>query len=153
MNDLYSTHDFEDKYTYTGSDLGFLWTPYKTRFRLWAPIASDVSVCLYRSGDMQTAWAWANWLLVSFLEHAEEHGYGEAVARAIFIAASIWHDSADKIAPTTEGNIPADPFSTDDLRREDMAAWTDYGLNLMQTIVLEECRTDLIRDMRELTAI
>lgn len=115
---------------------------------------------LYRSGDMQTAWAWANWLLVSFLEHAEEHGYGEAVARAIFIAASIWHDSADKIAPTTdngtattEGNAPADPFRTDDLRREDMAAWTDYGLNLMQTIVFEECRTDLIRDMRELTAI
>ena len=52
MNDLYSTHDFEDKYTYTGSDLGFLWTPYKTRFRLWAPTASDVSVCLYRSGDI-----------------------------------------------------------------------------------------------------
>lgn len=52
MYDLYSTHTFEEKYTYTGHDLGAFWTPQKTTFRLWAPTAEDVTVNLYRSGDI-----------------------------------------------------------------------------------------------------
>ena len=47
----YSTRDFEDKYTYTGSDLGASWTPEKTCFRLWAPTATSARVNLYASGD------------------------------------------------------------------------------------------------------
>ena len=47
----YSTRDFEDKYTYTGSDLGASWTPEKTRFRLWAPTATSARVNLYATGD------------------------------------------------------------------------------------------------------
>ena len=46
----YSTEDFESKFTYTGSDLGFTWTPEKTCFRLWAPTATSARVNLYRSG-------------------------------------------------------------------------------------------------------
>lgn len=50
MHDHYSTPDFEAKYTYTGTDLGAVWTPQKTSFRLWAPTAEEVTINLYRSG-------------------------------------------------------------------------------------------------------
>ena len=46
----YSTKDFEDRYTYTGADLGAVWTKEKTVFRVWAPTAISVRVRLYQSG-------------------------------------------------------------------------------------------------------
>jgi pullulanase len=51
MYELYATPDFEAQYTYTGQDLGVVWTPLKTAFRIWAPTAEDVTVNLYRSGN------------------------------------------------------------------------------------------------------
>ena len=51
MYELYATPDFEAQYTYTGQDLGVVWTPLKTSFRIWAPTAEDVTVNLYRSGN------------------------------------------------------------------------------------------------------
>ena len=53
MNTLYSTPDFEANYTYTGNDLGAVWSAEKTAFRLWAPTAKKVVLNLYRSGDPQ----------------------------------------------------------------------------------------------------
>ena len=50
MYDLYSTPEFESKYTYTGDDLGASWSAHGTTFRLWAPTAEEVTVTLYRSG-------------------------------------------------------------------------------------------------------
>ena len=50
MHDLYSSQSFEEKYTYTGCDLGARWTPGGTVFRVWAPTAEKISVNLYRSG-------------------------------------------------------------------------------------------------------
>ena len=50
MHDLYSSHSFEEQYTYNGCDLGAQWSPAKTVFRLWAPTAEKVTVNLYRSG-------------------------------------------------------------------------------------------------------
>ena len=50
MHEIYSTAAFEERYTYSGSDLGVTWTPYKTNFRLWAPTAQEVTVNIYRSG-------------------------------------------------------------------------------------------------------
>ena len=49
----YSSTEFESKYTYTGTDLGAVWTREKTAFRVWAPTASAVRVNLYRTGDAQ----------------------------------------------------------------------------------------------------
>ena len=46
----YSTADFEDQFTYTGDDLGAIWAPERTTFRVWAPTADAVSVCLYGNG-------------------------------------------------------------------------------------------------------
>ena len=51
MTELYSTEEFERKYTYAGSDLGARWTAEKTSFRLWAPTAKSAKVNLYRSGN------------------------------------------------------------------------------------------------------
>ena len=53
MQDIYSTHEFEEKYTYTGTDLGAVWTPEKTMFRLWAPTAKSAWAKLYRTGDTE----------------------------------------------------------------------------------------------------
>lgn len=51
MDFSYSTPEFEDAYTYTGSDLGGSWTPDQTFFRVWAPTAQWVGVNLYHSGN------------------------------------------------------------------------------------------------------
>ena len=54
MYEVYSTNEFETKYTYTGHDLGATWTSQKTTFRLWAPTAEEVTINLYRSGTEGT---------------------------------------------------------------------------------------------------
>ena len=46
----YSTEEFEKSFTYSGKDLGANWHPEHTFFRLWAPTAQEVSVCLYQTG-------------------------------------------------------------------------------------------------------
>lgn len=51
MPNVFSTDSFEAEYTYTGDDLGAVWTPEKTIFRVWAPMADEVYVNLYESGD------------------------------------------------------------------------------------------------------
>ena len=51
MYDIYSSPEFEASYTYTGADLGAVWSQDKTRFRLWAPTAKAAWVKLYRSGN------------------------------------------------------------------------------------------------------
>lgn len=47
---LYSTQEFEDEYTYTGSDLGYTWTKEKTAFRVWAPTAEAMTLKRFESG-------------------------------------------------------------------------------------------------------
>lgn len=51
MPDYYSSDEFESLYTYNGDDLGATWSADKTVFRVWAPLASEVKVNLYLSGD------------------------------------------------------------------------------------------------------
>lgn len=47
---VYSTEDFEKEYTYTGDDLGAVWTKEATTFRVWAPTAESVTLNLFASG-------------------------------------------------------------------------------------------------------
>ena len=47
---IYSTKEFEEKYTYYGTDLGASWSKEKTFFRLWAPTAEKAVLRLYKSG-------------------------------------------------------------------------------------------------------
>jgi len=46
----YSTAEFEEKYTYTGNDLGATWSEKETNFRAWAPLAEKMILNLYKSG-------------------------------------------------------------------------------------------------------
>lgn len=48
---IFSTEKFEEQYTYTGNDLGAVYTKEKTTFRVWAPTADAVAVRLYQGGD------------------------------------------------------------------------------------------------------
>ena len=47
---VYSTDAFETEYTYTGDDLGAVWTADSTTFRVWAPTAESVTLRLFESG-------------------------------------------------------------------------------------------------------
>ena len=47
---VYSTDAFEQEYTYTGDDLGAVWTASATTFRVWAPTAESVTLRLFESG-------------------------------------------------------------------------------------------------------
>ena len=47
----YSTKKFESAYTYTGTDLGAVWSREATAFRLWAPTAKAVALNLFSSGN------------------------------------------------------------------------------------------------------
>jgi len=46
----------DPKYTYSGTDLGNVYTPSKTGFRLWAPLATSVHLLIYKDpqGDLQS---------------------------------------------------------------------------------------------------
>lgn len=47
---FFDSEDFKKKYV-TDTELGALYTPKQTTFRLWAPTAREVSVLLYEQGD------------------------------------------------------------------------------------------------------
>ncbi len=51
MPDYYSNAEFEDKFTYTGNDLGATYSAAETKLRVWAPTAVEVMVNLYSNGD------------------------------------------------------------------------------------------------------
>lgn len=51
MQDLYSSREFEDKFTYRGSDLGVTIRKDDVIFRLWAPCAENVLLRVYKGGD------------------------------------------------------------------------------------------------------
>ena len=69
MHEFYSSPAFEEKYTYTGADLGAVWSEDKTDFRLWAPTAKAAWVKLYHSGNPD-----ADDLLEVLPLYAAEHG-------------------------------------------------------------------------------
>ena len=52
---FFSTKAFEEAFSYTGDDLGVVWTPAETRFRLWAPTADKVVLNLFAQGDGNAA--------------------------------------------------------------------------------------------------
>ncbi len=51
MPNVYKTEEFETEYTYDGNDLGATWSEDSTTFRVWAPTAESVDVCLYADGE------------------------------------------------------------------------------------------------------
>ncbi|HIQ98671.1 MAG TPA: type I pullulanase [Candidatus Scybalocola faecavium] len=51
LKSLYSSKGFEEKYTYTKAGLGAVCTWAGTEFTLWSPIASQVWLLLYKTGE------------------------------------------------------------------------------------------------------
>lgn len=51
---IYTTEKFIEEYTYTGEDLGAVWSKDSTTFKVWAPTAEKVQVALYGSGTAGT---------------------------------------------------------------------------------------------------
>ena len=50
----YASEKFEREYTYTGNDLGAMWSESATTFKVWAPTATAVKVARYSSGTADT---------------------------------------------------------------------------------------------------
>ena len=50
FDQLYNTDMFNTYYTYSGTDLGYTYTPSATTFKVWAPTAAVVRLMLYKSG-------------------------------------------------------------------------------------------------------
>ena len=50
---VYASRRFKQEFTYEGNDLGAVWTPKYTTFKVWAPTAEDVKLALYRTGDAE----------------------------------------------------------------------------------------------------
>jgi pullulanase len=48
---LYDSADFAAKYTYTGDDLGNVYSKSSTKFRVWAPTAKSVNLVTYAKAD------------------------------------------------------------------------------------------------------
>lgn len=48
---IYSSEEFESKYTYGGNDLGAIWSKDSTTFKVWSPLADKVELFFYSSGD------------------------------------------------------------------------------------------------------
>lgn len=69
MFDVYSSPEFEAKYTYNGHDLGATWTQNQTVFKLWAPTADKAKVRLFRTGNPD-----AQDLLCELVMHPGENG-------------------------------------------------------------------------------
>ena len=48
------TEKFDENFYYSGNDLGAVWSPVCTRFRLWAPTAQSVCLLLFSTGNGET---------------------------------------------------------------------------------------------------
>ena len=49
FEDLYGTPRFEKYYNYTGNDLGVTYTSTQTTFKVWSPVAANISLYLYNT--------------------------------------------------------------------------------------------------------
>lgn len=54
MKEFRYSKDFDLEYGYEGKDLGINCNSLETRFKLWAPFADRVELCLYEDGDRET---------------------------------------------------------------------------------------------------
>ena len=51
---VYAARRFNERFTYTGKDLGCAWTKIGTTFKVWAPTAEKLEVAVYNSGTAGT---------------------------------------------------------------------------------------------------
>ncbi len=54
MKQFRYSRDFDEQFAYEGKDLGAVYGPQGTNFKLWAPFADRVELCLYEDGGRET---------------------------------------------------------------------------------------------------
>ena len=55
LKKLYESDDFISNSTYDGNDLGATYSPAATTFKVWAPVAVSLKVCIYEKGTPDEA--------------------------------------------------------------------------------------------------
>lgn len=51
-SDMFETDKFNNNFFYIGNDLGITYTKDSTRFKVWAPLAENMTLMLYNNGDI-----------------------------------------------------------------------------------------------------
>lgn len=74
LKKLYESEDFIINSTYDGNDLGATYSKDATTFKVWAPVADDVKVCIYEKGTPAEA---GDKLLGTFDMTKDEHNVYE----------------------------------------------------------------------------
>ncbi|RCX18165.1 type I pullulanase [Fontibacillus phaseoli] len=115
---------FDEKFYYSGDDLGAVYTPEKTMFRLWAPTASEAKVVFYSSWDSlpmheraMTRDVQGTWVL----ETAGDY-HGVYYTYRVKVGAS-WNEAADPYAKAV--GVNGDRAVVLDLRRTDPERWDE----------------------------
>lgn len=112
--------EFDTEYGYDGKDLGMVCNPLGTDFKLWAPFADRVELCLYEDGDRKT-----EYFRVLDMERQERgvwSGHLEGDLHGLYYDYRIW--SAEKCVQT------ADPYAV------------GCGCNGYRSMVVDLERTD-----------
>ncbi|MEF2966389.1 type I pullulanase [Paenibacillus sp. M1] len=114
---------FDDKFYYSGDDLGAVYAPDKTVFRLWAPTASEAKVVFYASWNSQpleertmVRAAHGTWLL-----EAPGDYHGIYYTYKVKVGAD-WNEAADPYAKAV--GVNGDRAVVLDLGRTDPERWT-----------------------------
>lgn len=112
--------EFDTEYGYDGKDLGMVCNPLGTDFKLWAPFADRVELCLYEDGDRKTEYFRV--LDMNRQERGVWSGHLEGDLHGLYYDFRIW--SADKCVKT------ADPYAV------------GCGCNGYRSMVVDLERTD-----------
>ncbi|MNO29299.1 Pullulanase [compost metagenome] len=115
---------FDEKFYYDGDDLGIDYSPERTKFRLWAPTASEAVVVFYKTWDgaavreipmirdVQGTW------ILTVAEDCKDTLYTYRVK-----VGEVWSEAADPYAKAVAVN--GDKAAILDLRSTDPERWTD----------------------------
>ena len=149
----FSTPEFESAYTYSGSDLGFTWTPEQTAFRVWAPTADQVVLCLYHSGNPN-----ADDLIEKIPMTSDINGTWTAVCKGDLSGryytysvhvGGVWNEACDPYARST--GVNGKRAMVLDLKSTDPKGWEkdsdpNAGINFTDAVIYELHVRDLSID-------
>ncbi|MNO50616.1 Pullulanase [compost metagenome] len=115
---------FDEKFYYDGDDLGMDYSPERTKFRLWAPTASEALVVFYKTWDGEAVReipmnrdVQGTWVL-TVTEDCKDMLYMYRVK-----VGEVWNEAADPYAKAVAVN--GDKAAILDLRSTDPERWTD----------------------------
>ncbi|MEG2109987.1 type I pullulanase [Clostridium sp.] len=100
IRDIFNSEEFEEEYTYNG-ELGAIYSKEKTEFKLWSPVASTVTLELFKKEGLD------NFIKLDSIEMEEENGVFNAFLEEDLN--NIYYRYKVKIG--NEINVVTDPYS------------------------------------------